>query len=399
MPLSDQLCREIRQVADRVYTQQVRWRRHLHAHPELSTQEFDTTGFLKIKLRALGAKILPLKLPTGILAEISGTGPGPVVAIRSDIDALPINERSGVPFASKVPGRMHACGHDMHMATVLGSAAVLAKLRSRFRGRVRFIFQPAEEMPPGGARPMIEQGALRNVKLILGLHVDPTVATGRIGLRDGVTMASVFDFDLIVHGKGGHAARPHTCVDAVAVAAEVINSMQKIISREIDPISPVVITFGRIEGGTARNVIADNVTLTGTARALSPAVARRLPVLIRRTVAGVCKARGARFDMNEIARYPVLANNTEANRLFARNYEWLFGSGRIVTTEVVLGGEDFACYLEKVPGAMFRLGIMNKKIKANEPWHSDRFKADEQALTYGAALLTACVLDALGTSA
>lgn len=389
---------DIQKQAERIYAEQVRWRRHLHANPELSTQEFETTAFLAQQLRRIGARIVPLRrLKTGVIAEIAGHRPGPVVAIRSDMDALPICEKSGVPFASKITGRMHACGHDMHMAAVLGTAAVLSKLRDRYSGTVRFIFQPAEEMPPGGARPMIAEGALKNVRMIFCLHVDPTVATGKIGLRDGVTMASVCDFDLIIHGTGGHVARPHTTVDAIACAAEVVDSIQKIVSREIDPILPAVISFGRIEGGTARNVVADRVTLTGTARSLSPALAKRIPALIRRTAAGICKARGARYEMNEIARYPVLSNHARVNRIYASNYERMFGGGKIEPTDLVLGGEDFACYLEKVPGAMFRLGVMNKKIKADKPWHSDRFIADEQALIFGTSLLCAAAIDTLNT--
>ncbi len=179
------------------------------------------------------------------------------------------------------------------------------------------------------------------------------------------------------------------------LVARLIESLQKVVSREIDPVQPVVITFGKISGGVARNVIADRVILTGTARTLSPESARRIPALIRRTVAGVCRARGAKFEMLEIARYPVLRNHARVNRFFANNFDRLFGGGKIDTTEVVLGGEDFACYLEKVPGAMFRLGIRNMKIGADKPWHSDRFVADEQALRYGSALLAATAIDAL----
>lgn len=342
----------------------------------------------------MGAKFLPLKIPTGVLAEIRGSGVGRTVAIRSDIDALPILEKSGVQFESINKGCMHACGHDVHMATVLGAAAILHKMRNQFRGTVRFIFQPAEEMPPGGARPMIANGALRGVSTILGLHVDPNTPVGQIGLRDGVTMASVFDFDLHIIGQGGHAARPHTAVDAIATAAEVVDSIQKIVAREIDPIAPVVITFGKISGGIARNVIAERVTLTGTARTLSPETAKLVPALIRRTASGVCKARGAKAEVVEIAQYPVLRNHPKVNRLLERNWKSLF-TPNIETTELVLGGEDFACYLEKVPGAMFRLGIRNPKIAADKPWHSDKFRADEESMRYGAALLAASAIDAL----
>ncbi len=391
---SEMIRSAVLQLAKQIHPLQIKWRRHFHAYPELSTQEFETSSFLKKQLRLLGATFLPLRMPTGVLAEIRGSKPGRSVAIRSDIDALPILEKSGVPFASKHPGCMHACGHDIHMATVLGAAAILSKLKSGFAGKVRFIFQPAEEMPPGGARPMIANDALKNVDMILGLHVDPTVPVGQIGLRDGVTMASVYDFDLHIVGMGGHAARPHTAIDAIATAAEVIDSIQKIVAREIDPIAPVVITFGKISGGTARNIIADRVILTGTARTLSPETARRVPSLIRRTALGVCQARGAKAELIEIARYPVLKNHPAVNRRFEHNWKLLFKSP-VQETELVLGGEDFACYLEKVPGAMFRLGIRNPKIAADKPWHSDKFKADEESLRFGAALLAMTALSAL----
>ncbi len=371
------------------------WRRHLHQNPELSNEEFKTTAFLTDVVRQLGLKAQKAPQATGLIAELKGKSDGGVVAVRTDIDALPIVEKSGVPFASQTKGKMHACGHDIHMATVLGAAAILAQLRDQVNGTVRFLFQPAEEMPPGGARPLIEAGALAGVKMIFGLHNDPHLATGKIGLRDGATMASVYDFDLIVCGEAGHAARPHLTVDAIATAAEVIDSLQKVVAREVDPIAPVVITFGQIEGGVARNIVADRVTIVGTARTLSATAKKRIPKLVRRTVDGVCRARGAKFEIREIADYPVLKNDPSVNKLLARNFESLYGAGKIEETPQVLGGEDFACYLEEVPGAMFRLGVMNKKIKADKPWHSPEFIADEAAMPVGSALLAAAVIDAL----
>ncbi len=369
------------------FQKQVNWRRHLHQHPELSNEEFDTTDFLRKEGSKLGLSFLPIKTKTGLLGEIEGKYPGPTVAIRTDIDALPVTEQTGLPFASTRVGRMHACGHDMHMATILGAANLISSMRDRMHGKVRFIFQPAEEMPPGGAEPMIASGALKNVAAIFGLHVDPEVPTGKIGLRDGATMASVYDFDLIVHGKGGHAAHPHRSVDAITTAAEIIDSMQKVVSRETNPVEPVVITFGRISGGIARNVIADKVQLIGTARTLSPNTEKQVPALIKRTAESVSRARGATCEIIPMARYPVLTNLPAVNRIYENNFSSLFGKGRVVRTNPTMGGEDFACYLKHVPGAMFRLGVMNKKLKADQPWHSPRFIADEEALLYGATLL------------
>lgn len=353
---------------------------------------------MKERVKKIGLKILPIKLKTGLLVELKGKFKGPTIAIRTDIDALPIIEQTKLTFKSKNKGCMHACGHDMHMATVLGVAAILNELKDNIHGKVRFIFQPAEEMPPGGARPMIASGALKDVSTILGLHVDPHLATGKIGLRDGVAMASVTDFDLIIHGQCGHAARPHRAVDAIVTAAEVIESIQKIVSRNIDPIQPVAITFGKVAGGTARNIISDKVILTGTARALSPKAAKVLPRLIKNTAESICKARGATVEMKMIADYPVLSNHPKTNRIFAGNFELLFGKGKIVETEQTLGGEDFACYLNKTKGAMFRLGVMNKKIKADKSWHSPLFIADEKAIYYGTSLLVASAIDYLQDS-
>jgi amidohydrolase len=377
---------------------QITWRRHLHRYPERSFQEFETTRFLGNQLRTLGLKLLPLKMKTGLLAELSGKKPGATVAIRSDIDALPLIERTGLAYRSKNPGVMHACGHDLHMATALGAAAVLARLQDSFAGRVRFIFEPGEEQPPGGARPLIAAGALKEVGMIFGLHVNPELATGRISLRDGPVMASVYAFDIIIHGKGGHAGRPHLAVDAIAAAAEVVESIQKVVSREIDPVSPAVISFGRIEGGTARNIIADRVTIAGSARALSKEVTRRLPTLIRKTTAGVCRARGARFEITERGGYPVLENHPRANRLLARNWERLYPRHRIACMEPVLGAEDFSCYLQKVPGAFIWLGIKNAQVKSGRPWHANDFKVDDRAMSFGTALLAAAAIDYLNAA-
>jgi amidohydrolase len=364
----------------------------LHQHPELSNEEFDTTEFLRKEVIRLGLKILPVKCKTGLLVELEGKHSGPTIAIRTDIDALPITEQTGLRFASKRVGRMHACGHDMHMAAVLGAANVLTSLRNELHGKVRFIFQPAEERPPGGAEPMIASGALAGASAIFGLHVDPEVAVGKIGLRDGATMASVYDFDLIVYGRGGHAAHPQLSVDAIATAAEIVDSLQKVVSRETDPIEPVVITIGRINGGVARNVIADEVQLIGTARTLSPLTERQVPLLIKRTAEGVARARGAKCTIVPIARYPVLANVPSINRFLESCFVSMFGARKVIQTRPTMGGEDFACYLKHVPGAMFRLGVMNKKIKADQPWHSPKFIVDEDALLHGTSLLALAAL-------
>ncbi len=372
-------------------------RRHLHRNPELSNYEFETTKYLKKELSKFGLKPFSLKAPTGILTELTGAKSGPTIAVRTDIDALPILEKTGLPFASTKPGKMHACGHDTHMATVLGTAKLLSGINEHISGNVRFLFQPAEETPPGGARPLIEEGALINptVCCILGLHVDPRVKTGKIGLRDGATMASVTDIDVTITGSSAHAARAYEGVDAIVVAAEVITTLQRIVSREIDPLHPVAVTVGKIEAGTARNVIAANAKLTLTLRAMHDADAKNALKSIKRCVSGICKSYGATGSVDVIAEYPSLSNTPHVNQCFAESFTALFGKGRVVETDQVLGGEDFACYLEHVPGAQVRLGIRNPSIGATEGWHSDRFVVDEEAIYYGVALMTKTVLVAL----
>ncbi len=382
----------ITDLARKIYPSQVKWRRHFHQHPELSDQEFKTTDFIKNELKKHKIKLLPLRIPTGAVAIIDGKGKT-TAAIRTDIDALPVTEQNNVPFKSKNAGIMHACGHDMHMATVLGSAIILNEIRENLNGRLKIIFQPAEEKPPGGAAMMLKAGIFKKpkVEMIFGLHVDPSLPTGKIGLRDGPTMASVLDFDIIVKGKGGHAARPHNCTDAIVVASQLVCSIQKIASREVNPLEPVVITFGKISGGTARNVIADEVTLHGTARTLSPTNMKKLPVLIKRTARGIGSAFGAECIVNVIAEYPLLSNYPSANKILASGFEELFGARGISKVTASMGGEDFAYYLQEVPGAMFRLGIRNRKLGAIYPWHHPKFQADEEAIFFGTTLLIKAV--------
>lgn len=380
------------------YKSQVKWRRHLHRYPEIANQETKTSAFLKRELRSLGLKILPLNMKTGVLAELRGKLPGPTVAMRSDIDALPVTEQTGLPYASKISGRMHACGHDVHMAIVLGAAAVLSNLRDKLAGKVRFIFQPAEEDPPGGAKFMVERNALDHVETIFGLHVDPLLPTGTVGLCDGPMMAMVLDFDLTIRGRGSHAARPQLGVDAIVAAAEVVQALQQIASRKVDPAVPFVLTIGCMEGGTARNVIADEVKLACTARTLSPQFGPKIAGLVKRTVGGVCRAHGARFEMTELASYPILENDPATNARFARVYQQMFGKKKVRKVGPTLGGEDFAYYLQQVPGAMFRLGIRNRQLGAHRPWHSSKFMVDEEAMYFGTALLVGSTLSYLQDS-
>lgn len=384
---------KVLQLARAINPYQIKVRRHLHRYPELSNREFATTRFIKRELSRNKIKKVNLKMATGTIGIIN-PAKKTAIAVRTDIDALPITEQTGLSYKSKNGGVMHACGHDVHMATVLGTAVILNKLSKILPGSVKFFFQPAEELPPGGAERLIAEGALKKpeVRMIFGLHVDPTLKVGKVSFRDGPVMATVIDIDIEIQGTGGHAALPHRAVDAVAVACEVVESIQKVISRESNPMTPTVISFGSIHGGTVRNVIADKVTLSGTARTLDQATARQIPRLIKRTVNGICRARGARSSIDIVAGYPILKNHVRANRILKSCFVELFDDNKTEPTPMTLGGEDFALYLQEVPGAMFRLGVKNDRIGANKSWHSPEFKVDERAIFYGTALLTMSVL-------
>jgi len=372
-------------------------RRRLHQYPEVGNQEYRTTALLKRELQRLGLKIVDGHAATGLWAELDTGREGPVIAIRTDIDALPVVEETGLPFASKIKGAMHACGHDVHMAVLIGVARLLTRHKSDLIGKVKFICQPAEEIPPGGARPLITAGVLERPKVdvILSLHVDSGLPVGSIGLRDGVNMASVYDFDLRIIGRSGHAAMPHRAVDAIAVSAEVISGLQQIVSRMTDPVEPLVISFGAVKGGLARNVVAGEVIITGTARSLNAAGSKKLPSQIKHTAAQIAKAFGARVEIVSIADYPPLKADPRVNRFIADSFRAVFPRGKIHQIPVVMGGEDFACYLEKIPGSMFRLGVGNKKIGADKPWHHPAYMIDENAITVGVATMAAAATNLL----
>jgi len=380
-------------MAGEIFPWQVKIRRQLHQYPELSNEEYETTALIKKILAENKIKSKKLRMKTGAVGLINPSKKT-AVAVRTDIDALPVTECTGLPFKSKKDGLMHACGHDIHMTVVLGTAVLLSRIRDRIPGCVKFLFQPAEEAPPGGAERLIKEGALSAppVKMVFGLHSDPTVPTGKISLRDGPTMAAVTDFDVTIIGEGGHAAVPHRSVDAIAVAAEFVESVQKIISRETSPMKPAVITFGSIKGGTVRNVIADRVQLSGTIRTLDQDNTKIIPRLLKRTLAGICRARGAKFELDILTGYPVLFNHTSANRIISDACSEMYGKKRIEITPQTMGGEDFSFYLQKTPGAMFRLGIKNAKIGAVKPWHSPEFVADEKSILYGTAIMCRSVL-------
>jgi amidohydrolase len=388
----------IKKLSEKYAPEMINLRRHLHQIPEPGLMEFETKKSMTLQLRNLGLKVKTDLWRTSIVALLEGKKLSPCVAIRSDMDALPVTEKTGYFFASKNKGFMHACGHDAHMAIVWGAAKILTEFKAELPGSVKFLYQPSEETEPGGARPMIAAGALKKpeVSAIFGIHVDPTIPVGKIGIKDGPMMAQTDEFNLIVIGKSGHGARPQETVDAVVVASHLVTQLQTIASRMVNPLDPVVITIGRIEGGTIRNVIADRVVLYGTARTLAKKLGQKMPDMIRKIASGVCRSFGATFELDYQVGYPVLNNRPDINAIFKNAAADMYGKKAVhIIDRPGMGGEDFACYLQEVPGAMFQLGVQNKKIGADKPWHHPEFKIDEKAIPLGAAVLAASTLEYL----
>jgi amidohydrolase len=373
-------------------------RRQIHQHPETAFEEHKTSQLLRENLSRLGLTISDNMAQTGFTAVLEGTKHGRTAAYRSDMDALPVREETGLPYKSRIEGKMHACGHDVHMSIAVGVASILSEIRSGLKGSAKFIFQPAEETPPGGAISMIDEGVLTSpgVDAIFGLHVDPEIEIGRIGIRDGVMMAGVLDFDLTIKGRGGHAALPHRCIDSIVLASNLVSQLQTVVSRRIDPLEPVVLTFGKINGGTARNVIAGDVTLEGTMRAVSKKTLTQMKRMIESTCRQVTKALGASFEIEYYTGYPPLVNDKRVNQVFRKSAYDLYGRKSVIELESpLMGAEDFARYLEHVPGAMIRLGVRNEEIDAVYPWHHSKFNVDENAIAVGMAVCSKAIYDFL----
>lgn len=369
----------------------VAWRRQLHQCPELSFAERETAALVARVLKELGLKVRTGIGGTGVVGILAGAGDGPAVALRADMDALPLQEDTGVEFASRYPGRMHACGHDAHMAVVLGAAALLAGRRKELHGPVVFIFQPGEEMPPGGARLMLEAGVLDNppVQAIFGLHVTSYIPVGTIGLRPGAVMASADNFTITIKGRTSHGASPHQGSDAIVAAAQAVLALQSIVSRRLDPVQPAVLTIGTIHGGEKENIVAGQVTLTGTTRALDRTVREQLESNMRQVLAGVAAASDTEINLDYLWGYPPLINNEALIGVLRLVAGQALGADKMLElAQPSMGAEDFARYAEKIPAVYFNLGAA---IPGEDPrpWHHPQFNINEDCLPIGAALLAA----------
>lgn len=365
-------------------------RRHIHANPELSFEEYETQRFLADQLRTAGIPFQEIAT-TGLLAEVAGeAGDGPTIALRADIDALPILEANQVDYCSKNDGVMHACGHDVHSSSLVGTAMILNDLKAQLKGKVRFLFQPGEEKAPGGATFMIRDGALKNPepKAILGQHVHPPLAVGKVGMRPGVFMASTDELFLTIHGRGGHGALPHNTVDPIVIAAQVILALQQLVSRNADPTTPTVITFGQINStGGATNIIPNEVKLKGTLRTLDESWRKELHHRIEQVANGIATALGGSASLKIVNGYPFLRNNEKLTNEVIDAAEAYLGAENVVRLPIRMTGEDFAYYSHEVPACFYRLGVGNEAKGITSPVHTDTFNIDERALQVGSGMM------------
>ena len=362
-------------------------RRHIHSHPELSGCEYQTSAYVAGVLSSCGLHVQESIGKTGVIGELKGAKEtGEWLAIRTDMDALPIQERTDLDFASRKSGVMHACGHDVHTTVGLGTAMVLSQLAEPLKGHVRFLFQPAEEIAQG-ASWMIKDGAMQDVKAILGLHVFPSIPAGSVGIRHGALTAAADDLELTIVGESGHGARPHEAIDAIWIASQVITTLQQAIARTQNPLRPVVLTIGQISGGRAPNVIADRVKLLGTVRSLHPETHESLPAWIEQIVSNICRAYGANYELSYKRGVPGVQNEPTLTQLVEGCALEAWGRSRVqILPEPSLGAEDFSMYLASAPGMMFRLGVGHKD-KPNYPLHHPQFDVDESAIFTGVVTL------------
>lgn len=377
-----------------VREQVVAWRRHLHQHPELSFHEHGTAQFVADTLASFGDLEISRPTPTSVVARLfGGGGPGAVLAIRADIDALPIQEANSHDFVSRNAGVMHACGHDGHTAMLLGAVKILLSRRAELRGEVRFLFQHAEELYPGGAAEMVHAGVLDGVKQVIGAHLWLSLPFGQVGVKPGPLMAALNTFRITIEGAGGHAAIPQQTVDPIAIAAQVVTNLQHVVARNVDPLASAVISVTQINGGTTTNVIPGSVEMAGTVRTFDPALRARIPELMERVLAGVTAAHGARYHWEFEPGYAAVINDPGPSELVRRSVVRALGADVLVDATPTMGAEDFSAYQQRVPGAFFFIGARNDERGIVHPHHHERFDLDERALDYGTRIFVVAAME------
>ncbi len=384
------LKKKIKERAAKYHKDVVSYRRELHANPELSFQEVKTAQFIASKLKQFKIPFKSGIAKTGIVALLEGKNPKKkTIALRADMDALPIHEKNKVSYCSKNEGVMHACGHDVHMASLLGTARILSELRDEFEGTVKFIFQPSEEKAPGGASVMIKEGALKNPKpdFILGQHVTPELEVGKIGFRSGKFMASSDELYVTIKGKGGHAAQPHKLIDPVLIASQLIVSLQQIVSRQASPLMPSVLSFGKVIANGATNIIPDEVKLEGTFRTFDEKWRKEAKAKMKHLAENLVSSMGGTCEFKIVESYPFLKNDKKVTESIAELAVEYVGEKNVVEMDMRMGSEDFAFYSQQIPACFYRLGTGNSKKGINTPVHTSTFDIDESALEIGMGLM------------
>jgi hippurate hydrolase len=383
------LQQKIKDLAKQYAPEFIEVRHHLHAHPELSYQEFETSKFVQGKLTEYNIPF-EVKATTGVVGIIEGKNPrSRIVALRGDMDALPITEENNVPYKSTKPGVMHACGHDVHTTCLLGAAKILAQTNNEWEGTVKLLFQPGEEKNPGGASLLIKDGALENPKpeCILALHVNPQLEVGNLSFRAGKVMASADEIYITIKSKGGHAAAPHLTADIILIASHLIVAMQQVISRNRDPLSPSVLSITSFQGGHTTNVIPTEVKLMGTFRAMDEEWRFKAHDVIRKLSTELVHSMGAEIDLHIDVGYPTVYNNEELNVVAKNIAEEYIGNGQVGETEIRMGAEDFGYYSQQIPGCFFRLGTANKEKGITSGVHTPKFNIDESAIEIGMGIM------------
>ena len=363
--------------------QVIAWRRYMHQRPELSFNEEETAQFVHDTLTAFGGLEITRPTATSVLARLITGRPGPVLAMRADMDALAITEETGLPFASANRGVMHACGHDGHTAMLLGAVKRLLTMRDALHGEIRFIFQHAEEISPGGAEEMVQRGVMDGVQRVIGAHLWASLETGKVGLIEGAAMAAPDTFWITVRGRGGHAAIPQQTIDPIAVGAQVVTNLQQIVSRTVDPLDSVVLSITQFHAGTTHNVIPEVAELNGTVRSFDPALRTSLPQAMERIIKGVTEAHGATYEFTYERGYRPVINDIEVTREMASVVEDACGPGVLTALRPTMGGEDFSAFLQKAPGTFYFIGAGNVEKRIVYPPHHPRFDIDERALETG----------------
>lgn len=372
---------------EEIFSEIVNIRRQIHQNPELAFEEYKTSELVFNYLKSLG--LTPIKgiAKTGVVAYINGNKPGKTIALRADMDALPIEEKNDVPYKSKNPGKMHACGHDFHTASLLATAKLLTQFQEHIQGKIKLIFQPSEEKLPGGAPFMIEEGVLDDVSAIIGQHAMPLIDVGKVGIREGKYMASSDEIFITIKGKGGHGAQPHTTIDPVAIAANAITYAQQIVSRKADPRTPSVLSFGKIIANGATNIIPENVYIEGTFRTFDENWRTQAHSLITEIFQNTAKALGASANVNIKKGYPVLINDIQLTRKVREAMELFLGKENIEDLDLWMASEDFAYYTHKIPGCFYRTGIRNENKNITSHLHTPTFNIDEEVLKFAPALM------------